>query len=234
MLYGSKGVVYMGVKEKNMEQKVNNELKVKEERILNRQNSLSKLNYKKKLILIFSVCGLSALILILGLFNKESSVQVKVKSSLDRLVEKSDLETVNFTYNAIAKQCKDAENCNKKSNDINEFEYVISCKGTITAGIDFKNIRIDVDEDSKKLIVKMPEAGVTDINVGSLKFLNGEDLPASELANARKLCEETIKEKSEKDNELLPAAKEQAEVVLKSFYEQWFKSFDEEYKVEVK
>lgn len=199
-----------------------------------KENSEKKVNVKPKIILIISVIIIVVFIIILGLINKEGSIQVKVKSSLDRLVEKSDLETVNITYNVIAKQCKDKDKCDKKSNDIDDFEYVISCKGTITAGIEFKNVNLEVDEKNKKLLVEMPEAGVTDINVGSLKFLNGEDLPASKLADARKLCEETIKEKSEKDNELLPAAKEQAEIVLTSFYEQWLKSFDKEYTVEVK
>lgn len=199
-----------------------------------KENKEEKSKNKTKLVIIISITCLIVLTLNLIVFNKEGNIEVKVKSSLDRLVEKSDLETASFTYNVIAKKCKDEEKCVKESNNINDFEYVISCKGTITAGIEFKNIKIDVDKKNKKLIVKIPEAGIKDINVVSLKFLNGEDLPASELANARKLCKETINEKSEKDNKLLPAAKEQAEVVLKSFYEQWLKSFDEEYKVEVK
>ena len=70
--------------------------------------------------------------------------------------------------------------------------------------------------------------------ITSTNFLNGKDVPANELPNARKLCEDTAKEKSDKDGKLLPAAKEQASVVLESFYEQWIKAFDKSYTVEIK
>lgn len=186
---------------------------------------------------MLSFCIISIIVLvfiILTITNKGGNIEVKVKTSLDRIVEKSDLETVKFTYNVIAKQCKDKKECDKKSNNIKDFEYVVSCKGTITAGIDFEQVKVEVDKKNKKLIVTMPEAGITEINVGSLKFLNGEDIPANELPNARKLCEETIDEKSKNDGKLLPVAKEQAEIVLQSFYNQWVKSFDKKYTVEVK
>ena len=166
--------------------------------------------------------------------NKEGKIKISAKTSLDRFVEKSDLETVNFTYNVIAKKCKDMNDCDLKSNNIDDFEYVVSCKGTLTAGIDFKDVKIDVNSKEKKLIVTLPEATIKEINVNSTNFLNGKDVPASELPNARKLCEDTTKEKSDKDGKLLPAAKEQASVVLESFYEQWVKAFDNDYTVEIK
>lgn len=220
----------MEVKESFEDQKEKNKLKDVADKKINRMDMMPK---TKKIMILGFICFILVMI-ILVLFSKEGNVEVKVKSSLDKLVEKSDLETVNFTYNVIAKKCKDEEKCDKKSNNIDDFEYVLSCKGTITSGIDFKNVNVKVDKKNKKLLVKMPEAVITDNNVISLKFLNGEDIPASELANARRLCEETIEEKSKKDDELLPAAREQAEVVLKSFYEQWLKAFDKDYKVEIK
>lgn len=70
--------------------------------------------------------------------------------------------------------------------------------------------------------------------IGSVKFLNGEDVSADELPNARKLCQEETKVKSEKDDKLIPAAKERAKTVLEEFYKQWIKSYDNTYVVEVK
>lgn len=203
----------------------------KEEKLIFKEKRKNILNNK-----ILIIVGVIILILVIGglVFSKEGGIKIKVKSSLSKLVEKSDLETINFTYNVIAKQCNNENKCNKKSNNIDDFKYVISCKGTVTAGIDFDNVGVDVDKKNKKLIVSIPNAGITDITVGSMKFLNGEDLPSSELVNARRLCEETIREKSKEDKELLPAAKEQAEVVLISFYKQWLKSVNNEYKLEVK
>lgn len=188
----------------------------------------------------FPIIIIILIVLIIGgvggslLNSKEGKTKNTVKSSLDKVVEKSDLETVSFTYNVIAKKCKDEKNCNLKSNNIDDFKYVVSCKGTITAGIDFSKVKIDVNEEKKLITVAIPEATLeNDASVGSVKFLN-DDVSADELPNARSLCAETIKSKSESDEKLLPAAKEQARVVLEGFYSQWIKAFDEEYKVEVK
>lgn len=183
------------------------------------------------LLLVFIVL----LVVLFVNFNKEGQIKMKVKSTLEKIVEKSDLETVTFTYNVIAKQCRDNEVCDKTTNDINNFKYVVSCKGSIVAGIDFKKIVVDVNQKNKKVVIKIPEAAIIDEpNILSIKFLNGNELPASELPNARKLCQETIKEKSSVDEKLIPAAKEQSIIVLEEFYNQWIKAYNSSYRVEVK
>lgn len=190
---------------------------------------------KKTKFLLTGIIGILVIVLIILIASsKEGNVEYNVKSTLSRLVEKSDLETVDFTYNVIAKQCKKKGKCDKKSNNINDFEYVISCKGNVTVGIDFKDVKVKVDEEKKILSITLPDAKIKEINVLSKKFMNGNDVPADELANAEKLCNDTVNEKSENDKELLTAAKEQAQVVLESFYSQWIKAYNDEYKVEVK
>lgn len=208
----------------------------KEEKVKHKKEKsfLSKLNKKTKKIIVVSALVIVCLLIFSIIFSKEGKVSIKVKSTLERIVEKSDLETVNFTYNVIAKQCKKNEKCDKKSNDVKDYEYVVSCTGTITAGIDFENVKIDVNESKKIIIIKLPEATIKETNVVDLNFLNGENIPADELPSARKLCQNTIEEKSAKDGEVIKAAKEQAGEVLQTFYEQWIKAFDDEYKVEVK
>lgn len=190
---------------------------------------------KGKKLFNLMLVGIIILIIIFMIPNKERQIKINVKNSLDKVVKKSDLETANITYNVIAKKCIDDDNCDTKSNNIDDFKYVVSCKGIITAGIDFKNVKIDVDTKNKKLIVTMPDATIIgEPNIGSIKFLNGSEIPASELPNARKLCQETTKLKSEEDGRLIPAAKEQARVVLEEFYKQWIKAYDTEYEVKFK
>lgn len=194
------------------------------------KNENGPINYKLwiPLLLIF----ITLFVIFFTRLNKEGQIKMKVKSTLEKVVEKSDLETVTITYNVIAKKCKDEENCDKKSNNISDFQYVVSCKGSIVAGIDFQKIKVDVDEKDKKVIVKVPDATIIDEpNIHSIKFLNGNELSASELPNARKLCQETVKEKSELDQKLIPAAKEQSRVVLEEFYNQWIKAYDSSYHV---
>ena len=190
---------------------------------------------KRKIIIPIIIILLISSIVILMSTKKQESVKTHIKTTLDSIAKKSDLETANITYNVIAKQCKDKEKCDKESNNIDNFKYVVSCKGTITAGIDFKSIKIDVDENKKKVIITIPEATIKgEPNIGSIKFLNGKDLGANEVPGARKLCQEAVEEKSKKDNKLIPAAKEQARIVLEEFYKQWIKAYDSSYVVEVK
>ena len=194
------------------------------------KNENGPINYKLwiPLLLIF----ITLFVIFFTRLNKEGQIKMKVKSTLEKVVEKSDLETVTITYNVIAKKCRDEENCDQKSNNISDFQYVVSCKGSIVAGIDFQKIKVDVDEKDKKVIVKVPDATIIDEpNIHSIKFLNGNELSASELPNARKLCQETVKEKSELDQKLIPAAKEQSRVVLEEFYNQWIKAYDSSYRV---
>lgn len=194
------------------------------------KNENGPINYKLwiPLLLIF----ITLFVIFFTRLNKEGQIKMQVKSTLEKVVEKSDLETVTITYNVIAKKCKDEENCDKKSNNISDFQYVVSCKGSIVAGIDFQKIKVEVDEKDKKVIVKVPDATIIDEpNIHSIKFLNGNELSASELPNARKLCQETVKEKSELDQKLIPAAKEQSRVVLEEFYNQWIKAYDSSYHV---
>lgn len=183
------------------------------------------------LILIVIIGGVSYLLI----NNHEGNIKTVIKSSLDKIVEKSDLETANVTYNVIAKKCKDPKNCNINSGNMNDFEMVLSCKGTLTAGIDFNDVKFEVDEKNKIVTVIVPEAVIKgEPYIGTVKALNGEDLPANKLPEARKLCQETVKDKSDKDGKLLPAANEQARVVLEEYYNQWVKAKNSEYKVVIK
>ena len=68
------------------------------------------IKFKIPLIVIFAL-----LLVVLMIPKKEIKMRLKVKSTLEKVVEKSDLETINITYNVIAKKCKDENNCDKNS-----------------------------------------------------------------------------------------------------------------------
>lgn len=205
---------------------------VKEENNLKKKSSKSK-GIIKRLILIIIIVVI--VFFLINTYSNGGNIETKAKISLDKIVEKSDLETANITYNVIGKKCKNEKKCNLNSNKMSNFEYVVSCKGTLTAGIDFSKVKIDIDNNNKILKIEMPEVTLKgEPTIGSVKFLNGSDVPADELPAARKLCQETVKTRSEEDNKLLPAAKEQARIVLEEFYKNWIKAYDSSYKVEVR
>ncbi len=150
----------------------------------------------------------------------------KVKSMITDITDKSDLKTASITYNVIAKECE-KEGCDKSSNNIKNFKYVVSCKGTLTANIDFSKIQVDFIKDDNTYKIKIPEVTISDdVKLGDRSFIKGENTSPDDLPNILKLCENTIKEKAKADNKLLPAAREQAIVVLVNYYGQLIKSYN--------
>lgn len=71
---------------------------------------------QKNSSILSKIIAMSAVILVVGAVillvngSKEGNIKSNAKISLDKIVEKSDLETANITYNVIAKKCKNEKN----------------------------------------------------------------------------------------------------------------------------
>jgi len=220
-----------------------NENNIKEEttskkKILNRGIEKFKQSKKTTKIIIVLVVIIIMLILSLGILTSETGkLKISAESSLEKIVEKNDLETVSYTYNAIARQCK-KEGCSKNSENTDDYKYFVAYDGTVSAGIDFKQVKIDVDKNEKKLIITVPEPKITGYNVdiGSLKFIFTKEKynEASELEKAFKLCKDDLESRSEKDELILKTAKQNSITVLEAFFKPWIETFNSEYEVIVK
>ena len=222
-----------------VEQNENNNLESAKGKSFNHSTieMFKKLNKKAKIFIILLII-IAILCLILSIKNSETGkLKILAESSLEKIVEKNDLETVNYTYNAIARQCK-KDSCSKDSENTDDYKYFVSYEGTVSAGIDFKQVKIEVNEKEKKLIITIPEPKITGYNVdiGSMKFIFTKDKynEASELEKAFKLCKEDLKTRSDKDELILKTAKQNSITVLEAFFEPWIETFNSEYEVEVK
>ena len=198
---------------------------------------IKKLKITTKIIIILLIV-IVILLLALGVANsKEGEIIISAKSSLERIVEKNELQTVNYTYNAIAKQPKN-KNIPENSENDDDYKYFILYEGTVSAGIDFKQVKINIDNDSKKLIIVLPEPQITgyNVNIGSLKFIFNKDKynEASELENAFKLCKEDLQKRSARDILILQTAKQNSITVLEAFFKPWLETFNDEYQLEIK
>ena len=198
---------------------------------------IKKLNKTTKIIIILLII-IAVLGVALGVVNSETGkLKISATSSLEKIVEKNDLETVNYTYNAIAKQPK-RDDVPENSENTDDYKYFVSYEGTVSAGIDFKQVKIDIDKETKKLIITVPEPKITGYNVdiGSLKFIFTKDKynEASELENAFKLCKADLEARSEKDELILQTAKQNSITVLEAFFKPWIETFNKEYQVEIK
>lgn len=192
-----------------------------------------KLNIKIILILV-------AIIFILGfiiysLYNKDSSngIIIRAKSAFKKSVDTEELRTATFTYNGVAKKCK--EEC--KNDDTDEYLYYVSYEGEVTAGIDFDEIDFNVDKANKKMTIIMPEVKVTDsktfIEKQKFIFKNSEYDTVNELSEANRICNEDIKKRANEDSLLLETAKDNAKIVLEQFFETWLNSYYNGYTLEI-
>lgn len=193
---------------------------------------------KSTKIIIVLLIVIVILCLVLGVANSETGkLKITAESSLEKIVEKNDLETVSYTYNAIAKQPKNADG-NVESENNDDYKYFVSYEGMVSAGIDFKQVKIDIDRKAKKLIIIVPEPKITGYNVdiGSLKFIFTKEKynEASELESAFKLCKEDLENRSEKDELILKTAKQNSITVLEAFFKPWIETLNNEYEVEIK
>lgn len=205
--------------------------------IYNLIEKFKKLNKSTKIIILLLII-IAVLCLALGIANSETGkLKISAKSSLEKIVEKNDLETVKYTYNAIARQPINPDtNVDSENND--DYKYFVSYEGTVSAGIDFKQVKIDVDQEEKKLIITVPEPKITGYNVdiGKLNFIFKKDKydEASELENAFKLCKADLEKRSEKDELILKTAKQNSISVLEAFFKPWIETFNDKYQVEIK
>ena len=111
----------------------------------------------------FIVLGIIAVICVIVLIaiivpNKGGQMTTISEASLEKVIEINELATVDYTYNAIATAY--AEN--------NEtIKYNVAYEGVVNAGIDFKKIDIQLNEEEKVIKITLPPVEIQDIRVDS-------------------------------------------------------------------
>lgn len=150
------------------------------------------------------------------------------KSSLEKIIEISDMSTLDYTYNAIT-DVKDEDGDEK---------YYVAYEGTVTAGIDLSKIDITVDDQNKKIEIIVPEAKIQNIyvNMGTMDFIFENKKHETETVSqeAYKASLDDLEKKANNGKELLSMAKENAVDAITALITPWVEQIDEEYSVEIK
>ena len=190
----------------------------------------------KKTGIIAAVIVIALLVGAAGLYfsgalggTKGGEITTISESTLKEVIEISELSTVEYTYNAVAKAYADEEKTKLK--------YHVAYDGSVKAGIDFKEITIEVDEEKKTIKITVPEVKILDCNVneGTLQYIFTDDkyndLTVSSEAYA--ICKVDLEEKAENEEELLVLAKENAISAVKGLIQPWIEQIDNGYTIEV-
>ncbi len=153
--------------------------------------------------------------------------EVVTVSTLEKIINVSELSTFTAVYNGIA------EVANDKNPE--KIDYYVSYEAKVTAGIDFEQIAITVDEENKVIHVDIPEVFITNINVDitSLDFIfNNEKTNTSTISQiAFKACEEDARQESQKQNAIFELARQNAQNILTALIKPIVEQLDSEYQL---
>ena len=180
------------------------------------RHPFAKLLVKPKVLVIAAVVILVAIAAVAVLLQtsgrEEPQPQVFNKSTLERIINVSELSTFTAVYNGIARVANE-----KKPEKI---DYYVSYEATVNAGIDFRAVDISINEEQKTITLKVPEAHITNqsVEMSSLEFifLNKKADNPGVTEVAYKACEEDVRQESEQQTAICELAKQNAENVLKA------------------
>ena len=179
------------------------------------RHPFAKLLVKPKVLVIAAVVILAviAVAVVLRTTGREKpQPQVLNTSTLEKIINVSELSTFTAVYNGIA------EVANEKKPD--QIDYYVSYEATVNAGIDFQTVGVSMDEEQKIITLKVPEAHITNlaVDMSSLDFifLNKKADKSGVTEAAYKACEEDVRRESEQQTAICELAKQNAKNVLKA------------------
>ena len=113
----------------------------------------------KKAILIVLAILIGAIVLSV-VFAKDKEITTIAEASLKEVIETSELSTVEFIYNSTT----------SVKNDKGKVKYHIAYEGTVKAGFDFNEIKIEKDDKNKKIVVIIPPIKKNAVNINDKTF----------------------------------------------------------------
>ena len=200
-----------------------------------RKQQCSEVKTNKKPKIILGIVILIVLIVLIigfkpgGVFrSSQNKVSTVSKPSLEKVLETSQLTTLQYTYNAIAEVKKEF---------FDTIKYHVAYEGTVQAGIDFEDIDIDINEEKKLITITLPEVSIQNVivNAESMEYIFNDDKYETETvaSEAYSACVKDLQTRAEKEVQLLQMAKDNARDAVQALIEPWVKQVDEEYTIEI-
>lgn len=180
-------------------------------------------------IVMVAVIMVSLAVSITSKTSSKSEPEMISKSTLEKIINVSDLSTFETIYNGIAKVA-DADNPKKIS-------YYVSYDAKVKAGVDFEKIDITVDADEKIITVTLPEVKITDINVdiASMDYIFENSKANTETVSeeAYKKCIEDVTNESSSEDAIYELAGQNAQNIVEALLSPFVEQLDSEYQLEI-
>lgn len=197
------------------------ERKLKDKSLLNGKNVIA--------IIILAAIVVTGVLVIPKIKERNKKVEIITVSMLEDIINVSELSTFQAVYNGIAKVHSDESRIMIK--------YYVSYTSKITAGIDFEEIQIDVDNDNKIIKVTLPEIKITDVNVdiASMDYIfNDLDANTATVSEeAYQACIDDATSEGQSEEKIYELAKQNAENIVRALIDPFVKQLDAEYTIEI-
>ena len=177
--------------------------------------------------------GMIAVVVIFVVFlfnrfsNDKKEAEIISTSTLEKIINVSELSTFEAVYNGIAV-------VNNEENPEN-VDYYVSYKAKVQAGIDFEKIKVSKDDESKKVVVKLPEIKLDEpmVDIASMDYIFENKRADTETVSeqAYKKCIEDAKKESENEEAIYTLAKQNAENIIKALVNPFIEDMDEKYEL---
>jgi hypothetical protein len=186
------------------------------------------------MLLGFGVC-LVLVLVVTGIYFKTSKsepvgheVTTVSKASLEKVLEISELSTLEYTYNAVATAYEE---------DNTTIKYYVAYEGTVRAGIDFDKIEVSEPDENKNIVITIPDVEIQDttVDMGSLEYIFTKSKYNTETVSqeAYQCCQEDLEKRAKDTVELKQMAKDNAITSIQALIKPWLDQLEEGYTVDI-
>ena len=163
------------------------------------------------------------------LVGEEGEVEETIsETNIRKVFDISGLQTADYIYNSVVRVYDDK--------DDSKIKYYVSYEGTIKVGINFNDIKIEIDDDNKKIIFTIPKVEIQDtiVEAGTLDFIfEKEKYDTDETYNeAYQKCQNDLDQKAKSETDLLKTAQDNTEQVIKALTTPWIDQVYPDYTME--
>jgi len=193
---------------------------------------LSKKIIKKILLIALTfLVFASALFIWKKAIKKESTRQITydTTSALEKVLQISELYSYKTTYNGVAYVYD--------KDDSSKISYYVSYNSTVKVGINTEDIKVEADDENKKIIITLPQIMIkeVDVDMSSLDYIF-EDKRAETSSVSRDAylaCIDDVNNEINESSEIFELGKQNTETIIRGLVEPLIETDNSGYTLEV-
>lgn len=185
---------------------------------------------KSTKFIVLGIIGVVCVIVLIAIIvpNRGGQMTTISEASLEKVIEINELATVDYTYNAIA---------TAYAEDNETVKYNVAYEGVVNAGIDFKQIDIQLNAEENIIKITLPSVEIQDIRIdsGTLDYIFSKDKYETETISeeALRICKADLEKRVSEEELLKTTAKENAVESIKALFTPWIEVMEVDYTIEI-